>query len=151
MHNGFLPQNSFFFFLKRRFEWQSGLAEVGLSLWMEEGGWERKWEESGYAGRRAGVSPGKSTCPGPKRSLGLGWACRLSGYSRTNKQPRLPGIWADQIFCGENGNTAERAQLRSLFHPLANRVNSSKPQRLGSSSVRRVSIWQEPKSNYDRL
>lgn len=107
----------FFFPLKRRFEWQSGLAEAGLSLWPEEGGWERKWGESGYAGRRAGASPGKSTCPGPKRSPGLGWACRLPGYSRTNKQPRLPGIWADQIFCRENGNTAEKAQLWSLFHP----------------------------------
>lgn len=32
----------------------------------------RKWEESRYAARPAGASPGESTCRGPKQSPGLG-------------------------------------------------------------------------------
>lgn len=66
-------------------ERQSGLAEVGLSLSAEEGGCERKWEESRYTDRQAGVLPGKSTCPGPEWPCpGLGWSCRFPGYSKTN-------------------------------------------------------------------
>lgn len=87
----------------------------------------RKWEESGYAAQPAGASPGKSTCRGPKRSPGLGGACRLARNSRTNKQPGTPGVWADRIFHLESINAVERARLWSLFYPFASRVSSSRP------------------------
>ena len=45
----------------------------------------------------------------PSGPPGLGWSCRLPGYSRTNEQPGAPSNWADHIFCPESVNRVERA------------------------------------------